>query len=157
MDYIKDTSFPIAIGYKRSSCEDIVQHVQCIFCQEEQPLDHENSFIVMILVNRSSLFQTGNEKSENLLPSFNDSSLCINVSSCGHIAHSNCWDKHYRSVKERASISIFSAYRQNSFDVSMSEYLCPLCNSLCNSVLPLLPSIVESPSSKYVLQYITLS
>ncbi|XP_065661798.1 E3 ubiquitin-protein ligase UBR2 isoform X2 [Hydra vulgaris] len=143
ISYIEDISLPIAIGYKRSHSEENIQQAQCILCQEEQLLDNENSFIVMVFVNESSVFHFQNKRSENLQPSFCDNSACINVSSCGHIAHGKCWDKYYTS-RFSTSASTFFSNRLNTIDVSKTEFLCPLCNSLCNSVLPLLPRIVES-------------
>lgn len=36
-------------------------------------------------------------------------------------------------------------FRQNlSFDIDKSEYLCPLCEALCNTALPLLPSVTTT-------------
>ncbi|KAG0729139.1 E3 ubiquitin-protein ligase UBR2 [Chionoecetes opilio] len=36
----------------------------------------------------------------------------------------------------------FLRYRQNlSFDIEKSEYLCPLCEALCNTALPLMPGV----------------
>lgn len=31
-----------------------------------------------------------------------------------------------------------------SFDIEKNEYLCPLCESLCNTALPLLPTVTSN-------------
>ncbi|KAK3890625.1 hypothetical protein Pcinc_005421 [Petrolisthes cinctipes] len=49
--------------------------------------------------------------------------------------------------------------KQNlSFDIEKSEYLCPLCESLCNTALPLLPSVTwAATTTKYTAKDITLA
>ena len=38
----------------------------------------------------------------------------------------------------------FHRFRQNlSIDIEKYEFLCPLCESLCNSALPLLPTVMS--------------
>jgi E3 ubiquitin-protein ligase UBR2 len=62
----------------------------------------------------------------------------INTSSCGHVMHEACWKKHvetYRSPENRRNI------RMMAFNVKRKEYLCPLCDTIGNTVLPIFPDL----------------
>ena len=66
------------------------------------------------------------------------------VSTCGHAMHFSCYQKFF-SILERKEQE-----RNNSFgirglniDVSDGEFLCPICERLSNTVLPLLSSVTQ--------------
>lgn len=54
--------------------------------------------------------------------------------SCGHQMHSGCYKTFHRSVLERADA-------QNNLDSDgmKCDFLCPLCKTLCNFVVPVIP------------------
>lgn len=146
----KDSSFPIAISSKHTSFESSCMNALCILCQEEQSIDcFDNCFVVTSFISRSSVL-TGNtyktrtsdqhehQRRERLTPEMSRPNM-VNISSCGHIVHIQCWWKYFASVKERESLPYFQRLSRSCVDVALTEYLCPLCNSLCNTVLPLLP------------------
>lgn len=135
---------PVAIGVKHSKVEALTSTAQCIFChQKEEELDTEHSFVVTCFVHNSMFLTAKTMKPRTeILPELNYATR-LSVSSCGHILHSHCWEKYYNLVKEKEGISFLQHRRRSCIDTSLSEYLCPLCNALCNTVLPLLPKAEE--------------
>lgn len=135
---------PVAIGVKHSKVEALTSTAQCIFChQKEEELDTEHSFVVTCFVHNSMFLTAKTMKPRTeILPELNHATR-LSVSSCGHILHSHCWEKYYNLVKEKEGISFLQHRRRSCIDTSLSEYLCPLCNALCNTVLPLLPKAEE--------------
>ena len=135
----EDLSHPVAVGSRHSAVDNSCMSVLCILCQEEQTIDGENFFVVTSFVHKSNIIDKTSEKNrDQIIPELSKSNM-VNVSSCGHIVHIQCWEKYYTSVKERESLPYFQRRPRSCIDISQTEYLCPLCNSLCNSVLPLLP------------------
>ncbi|XP_071444389.1 E3 ubiquitin-protein ligase UBR2 isoform X2 [Hetaerina americana] len=62
------------------------------------------------------------------------------TSTCGHVMHADCWQKYYDSVLQRENRRPHRLRQPASFDVENKEFLCPLCECLSNTVLPLVPS-----------------
>ncbi|CAG9128754.1 unnamed protein product [Plutella xylostella] len=61
------------------------------------------------------------------------------VSSCGHALHAACWTKYLATVHDKENRRPYRLRQPAAFDVGKREYLCPLCERLCNTALPLLP------------------
>lgn len=60
------------------------------------------------------------------------------ASTCGHLMHTECFEVYCHSVEQRHAQQIA---RNHPEDLSRSEYVCPLCKSLGNVILPVpLPS-----------------
>ncbi|UKJ89760.2 hypothetical protein MACJ_003014 [Theileria orientalis] len=62
------------------------------------------------------------------------------ISSCGHIAHTSCINEHRNVQGDIASFSIYGIHR------SSTEFLCPMCKTLCNFTLNMVP---DSKMKKY--------
>lgn len=79
----------------------------------------------------------------------------VHVQTCGHHLHLDCLNSYLQSLR--------SQQRQHNLLPEKSEYLCPLCRQLANSVLPLSPQLGDKaqmvrsrPSSmSHVLDEIT--
>lgn len=144
--YLSNHLTVIGPGTSSPEANDII--VVCMLCQEEESIEvHTNPFVVTcflqksnLLMNRQSLTENGDNKVEPVLNNISS----LNISSCGHVIHHKCWDKYYSSVKEREIGDFFHRRQRTCIDVKAHEYLCPLCNSLCNTVLPLLPRLQDT-------------
>lgn len=142
----EDSSYPVAIGNKKSSVEDEALSILCILCQDKEPIGGENFFVATSFINRSRLAETCSEEGNaQFMPELTKPNM-LNVSSCGHVVHIQCWEKYYSSVSESDTL-LFQRRLKSNIDSSQDEYLCPLCKSLCNSVLPLLPRVSYNVSS----------
>ncbi|XP_078001009.1 E3 ubiquitin-protein ligase UBR2-like [Glandiceps talaboti] len=139
---------PIAVGANRSKpLEQGVSKCTCILCQEDQEVTLDGRAMVLAaLVQRSTVLSKTRGKnitdSENFDPMFMPPDLYCgtHISTCGHIMHWDCWQRFFESVvaKEQRRPLRFRAHL--SFDVDKNEFLCPLCESLSNAVIPLLPN-----------------
>uniref|UniRef100_A0A2K6EIX3 E3 ubiquitin-protein ligase n=1 Tax=Propithecus coquereli TaxID=379532 RepID=A0A2K6EIX3_PROCO len=74
---------------------------------------------------------------ETLDPLFMDPDLAYGTytGSCGHVMHAVCWQKYFEAVQ----LSSQQRIHVDLFDLESGEYLCPLCKSLCNTVIPIIP------------------
>ncbi|XP_047998255.1 LOW QUALITY PROTEIN: E3 ubiquitin-protein ligase UBR1 [Leguminivora glycinivorella] len=101
----------------------------CIMCQEEARVDLTAEPLVLVsFACGSAVLPVAAEQPR------------AHVSVCGHALHAACATNYVRGVFER---EIRRPYRQRQpagFDVEKKEYLCPLCERLCNTSLPLLPA-----------------
>ncbi|XP_069939421.1 E3 ubiquitin-protein ligase UBR2 isoform X2 [Cherax quadricarinatus] len=130
----------------------------CILCHQEDVVcggdgSTGRPMVLGALIQRSTVLSRNRtrhlDQPENhdplLLPA--DLHWGAHTSSCGHAMHAQCWQKYFDDVltKERRRPYRF---RQNlSFDIEKLEYLCPLCEALCNTALPLLPSVTSTAAS----------
>ncbi|KAF9914580.1 hypothetical protein BX616_007995 [Lobosporangium transversale] len=57
------------------------------------------------------------------------------TSSCGHLMHISCFDTYVRSLQQRHEAQ---HNRNHPEDPSQREYMCPLCKSLGNLLLPII-------------------
>eukprot|EP00096_Caligus_rogercresseyi_P014842 TRINITY_DN7322_c0_g1_i1.p1 TRINITY_DN7322_c0_g1~~TRINITY_DN7322_c0_g1_i1.p1 ORF type:complete len:907 (+),score=218.63 TRINITY_DN7322_c0_g1_i1:342-2723(+) len=140
----------VASGPSRGVPRTLDKVFTCILCQEKQKLFSQSSggsdALIMASFIQKSAVLCGDPGSNSRRPSkcFQDylpSDLSIGpaVSSCGHTMHAKCYQKFFSIL-----ISKEQERRHRRFvnyDVSHNEYLCPICERLSNSVLPVYPPI----------------
>lgn len=68
------------------------------------------------------------------------SSTGIHASGCGHLMHMSCFQTYCRSLQARQILQPSRCHPEN---IERQEYICPLCKSLGNVLLPV---TVDSPS-----------
>ncbi|KAL8590352.1 hypothetical protein ACOMHN_006468 [Nucella lapillus] len=139
----------VALGHGQSTSKvSSTLTVTCILCQEEENVSHTSRAMVLaafvqmstVLSENRSKQLTNGEQYDPLLMSadlFNGT----HTSSCGHSMHHECWQRFFQNIvnKERRRPIRF---RQNSsYDVDKMEYLCPLCEGLSNTVIPIIPHL----------------
>ncbi|CAG8598717.1 10072_t:CDS:10 [Funneliformis mosseae] len=56
------------------------------------------------------------------------------ASTCGHLMHVKCFDTYFASLEQRHSLQLA---RNHPEDVKRKEFMCPLCKSLGNILLPI--------------------
>ncbi|CAM9192647.1 unnamed protein product [Ascophyllum nodosum] len=62
----------------------------------------------------------------------------LHIGLCGHAVHFACWDTYFASLVER-SISRQTFDGRMSVDVNRSEFFCPLCKNLSNTLIAHIP------------------
>ncbi|XP_049878281.1 E3 ubiquitin-protein ligase UBR1 isoform X3 [Pectinophora gossypiella] len=120
----------------------------CIMCQEEARVEIKSEPLVLVafaqhstVLNRARQGGLGRVPADWLeawLPA--GVGAQPHVSSCGHALHARCWRKYVDSVLDKENRRPYRLRQPAAFDVEKKEYLCPLCERLCNTALPLLPS-----------------
>lgn len=60
----------------------------------------------------------------------------IHVRLCGHSVHHTCWKSYHESQFQRAITGGHHRHALNAVDVTKNEFLCPLCKSISNVLIP---------------------
>ncbi|KIS71625.1 uncharacterized protein UMAG_00067 [Mycosarcoma maydis] len=86
-------------------------------------------------MGRSGLPQNAKARQGPAYGSFpqEDHRLGFFASACGHLMHLHCFETYCRSVEQRHTQQIA---RNHPEDLHRSEFICPLCKSLGNVILP---------------------
>lgn len=116
----------------------------CILCQEDQTKDDSTMVFATYVINTTVLSQvhpidpdlSNKFVSNGMLPR---NLLCGPVvTSCGHVMHAKCYQTMFDNlVKQHREEALTRA----NYNVNHHEYLCPICQRLSNTVLPLSPPI----------------
>jgi hypothetical protein len=131
----------------------------CILCQATEVLGTPESrhMVMASLVQQSTVLCRFREKLTRPLLDDDETcppmptakeSLCLShnigpaphVNSCGHKMHAECFNKYYENAVQKESRRSFRRLTP-PFDVEKEEFMCPLCNNLSNSVLPIIQSL----------------
>uniref|UniRef100_A0A4W4FMA3 E3 ubiquitin-protein ligase n=1 Tax=Electrophorus electricus TaxID=8005 RepID=A0A4W4FMA3_ELEEL len=130
------------------------QVVTCILCQEEQEIRADGRAMVLAAFVQRSTVMSKNRKRpphdpESYDPIFMhpDLSFGTHTGSCGHIMHSHCWQRYFEAVQAKEQRRQQRLRVHTSYDVENGEFLCPLCECLSNTVIPLLPLTKTSCSN----------
>ena len=146
-DELNDQKPPVALGSQQHGKHFEVESHICILCREEQELTPTGPCMVYAaFVQRSTVLSKNHERKINnsedtiealLMPA--DLYFGAHVSTCGHVMHSDCWQKFFESVLTKERRRPLRYGRHVSFDVDKNEFLCPFCECLSNAVIPLIP------------------
>ncbi|XP_058984354.1 E3 ubiquitin-protein ligase UBR1 isoform X3 [Musca domestica] len=142
MEWQDDNCLEGAVAYNSTACLGVERRLQqpeeekynCILCFEEATVSKEGPTLV---------YPAFVQKSKVLKPESNYP-FSIHTSSCGHVMHVNCWQEYYNN-EESKEIRRPRRHPLQVFPSTPStEFQCPYCRCLSNTVLPLTP-----PLSKY--------
>uniref|UniRef100_A0A8B9FID4 E3 ubiquitin-protein ligase n=1 Tax=Amazona collaria TaxID=241587 RepID=A0A8B9FID4_9PSIT len=131
----------IALGPKRGPSVAEKEVLTCILCQEEQEVKLESAAMVLSACVQKSTALTQNrsriiELSGDPLFMHPDLPCGTHTGSCGHVMHAACWQKYFEAMQLNFRQRL---HVEQIFDLENGEYLCPLCKSLCNTVIPIVP------------------
>ena len=162
-DMLKEEKPVVCIGPNQTPKTELVKkRYQCILCQEDEEVAVNKAPMVLCCYVSNSKVLSKNradiiEDFDKFDPLFQKSVLNIGISttSCGHVMHSGCWQKYVDTVKLAESRR---HARYHGFSIKRNEFLCPLCETIGNSVLPLFPDIREftQPASSLAQELINL-
>uniref|UniRef100_A0A7N5ZZ28 E3 ubiquitin-protein ligase n=1 Tax=Anabas testudineus TaxID=64144 RepID=A0A7N5ZZ28_ANATE len=134
----------VCVGPRRVGGAQRHQLVTCILCQEEQELrGHGRAMVLAAFVQRSTVLSKNRHRNlpdpEHHDPLFMhpDLSQGIHTTSCGHIMHATCWQRYFEAVQFKEQRRQQRLRGHTSYDVENGEFLCPLCECLSNTVIPL--------------------
>uniref|UniRef100_A0A671L762 E3 ubiquitin-protein ligase n=1 Tax=Sinocyclocheilus anshuiensis TaxID=1608454 RepID=A0A671L762_9TELE len=121
------------------------QVVTCILCQEEQEIRTDGKAMVLAaFVQRSTVMSKNRKRPPHNPDKYDplfmhpDLSFGTHTGSCGHIMHSHCWQRYFEAVQAKEQRRQQRLRVHTSYDVENGEFLCPLCECLSNTVIPLL-------------------
>ena len=134
----------VALGHYQTSrlCEKKTD--TCILCQEDQMVTASGPAMVLAaFVQQSTVSCQNRENTVEPDPLYLSANLGASphTRTCGHVMHARCWQKYFEIVLNKENRRPYRLRQPSSFDVEKQEYLCPLCECLSNTVLPLLPAL----------------
>uniref|UniRef100_A0A8D2J7Y9 E3 ubiquitin-protein ligase n=1 Tax=Varanus komodoensis TaxID=61221 RepID=A0A8D2J7Y9_VARKO len=154
----------IALGPKRGPSVAEKEMLTCILCQEEQEARLEHAAMVLsacvqkstaLTQHRGKILELSGDKIDPLFMN-PDLSCGTHTGSCGHVMHASCWQKYFEAIQLN---SRQHHHVEQVFDLENGEYLCPLCKSLCNTVIPIIPlqtHKINSEDADMVAQLLSL-
>ncbi|PIK60202.1 putative E3 ubiquitin-protein ligase UBR2-like [Apostichopus japonicus] len=131
------------------------QTVTCILCQEEERISFSGKAMVYsTFVQRSSVLSNSREKYvptsvlDSFEPLFNgwDVFYGVHARTCGHVMHAACWQGFFETLVHRERRRVTRFRGELNYDISKNQFLCPLCETLSNTVLPILPPLATDDS-----------
>ncbi|KAM8946628.1 E3 ubiquitin-protein ligase UBR2 isoform 2-T2 [Pelodytes ibericus] len=139
-------SKPLALGPHQSKFAEERQLLTCILCQEEQAFKVDSKAMVLAaFIQRSTVFSKNRSKAvadpehHDPLIMHPDLACGTHTGSCGHIMHAHCWQRYFDAVQAKEQRRQQRLRVHTSYDVENGEFLCPLCECLSNTVIPILP------------------
>uniref|UniRef100_A0A8C9SSU5 E3 ubiquitin-protein ligase n=1 Tax=Scleropages formosus TaxID=113540 RepID=A0A8C9SSU5_SCLFO len=138
----------VCVGPRRSRPSEKRLVVTCILCQEEQEVREDGRAMVLAAFVQRSTVMSKNQRYDPLFM-HPDLSFGTHTGSCGHIMHSHCWQRYFEAVQAKEQRRQQRLRVHTSYDVENGEFLCPLCECLSNTVIPLLPLTRGSKSSDH--------
>ncbi|BAM42023.1 uncharacterized protein TOT_040000399 [Theileria orientalis strain Shintoku] len=126
---------------------DTEESILCILCKQKMESESEMSCLCFISSNNvlrrcSSSNGLSNDRRTNY-GVYAKSSIPLKssiISSCGHVAHTRCINEHRNMQEDVENFSIYGIHRAST------EFLCPMCKTLCNYTLNMIP---DSKIQKY--------
>uniref|UniRef100_A0A7N6BZ26 E3 ubiquitin-protein ligase n=1 Tax=Anabas testudineus TaxID=64144 RepID=A0A7N6BZ26_ANATE len=152
----------VAVGPQRGSTPAEKEVLTCILCQEEQEvLTQAPAMVLTACVQRSTVLTQCRGKiptykeDGTTYPLFMPPELAVgtHTGSCGHVMHATCWQKYFEAVQNTTRNRL---HAELIVDLENGEYLCPLCKSLCNTVIPLIPLEPIIENAEIIGQHLTL-
>ena len=141
----------VAVGNQKSEPQYDDKKMTCILCQEEHLAwsgEGKEVLVMASYVTKSAVFSqfdTQKYKDSNSYCSnsqiHSEFGCCPSISSCGHVMHAKCYQQFFDSLVTKARDNLFRQIL--NYDVDSQEYLCPICERLCNNVLPVLPPVTK--------------
>ncbi|XP_038072010.1 E3 ubiquitin-protein ligase UBR2-like isoform X2 [Patiria miniata] len=139
----------VALGPSHSEpLLDETSKVTCILCMEESEIRVDgDSLVLPMFVQRSTVLAQARNKDlgnpDELDPLFVSAQLTwgVHANTCGHIMHADCWQGYFESLVIKEQRRTFRFRNNLSYDLTRHQYLCPLCKTIGNTVIPLIPPL----------------
>lgn len=155
----ESVEFPIAVGPCQTTHTCTDPTYTCILCQEEQTIKMDAPAMVYgAFIQKSSVLKNEfNSPIQKEIPRDNyylPTTLSPSpfTSICGHVMHSTCWEKYFLNISTKESRRTYRIRQPISFDIEKQEFLCPLCESLNNSILPVLQPLTNILSPMPIIE-----
>ncbi|KAE9251665.1 hypothetical protein PF004_g2349 [Phytophthora fragariae] len=114
--------------------------VECAMCHS---VDSENSFMCYVgfaqcspVLSRLNGGSHGQFLSTPMDEMHVGEDIPVHVRLCGHSVHHKCWESYHTSQFQRAITGGHHRHALNAVDVTKKEFLCPLCKSISNVLIP---------------------
>uniref|UniRef100_A0A3B3CH11 E3 ubiquitin-protein ligase n=1 Tax=Oryzias melastigma TaxID=30732 RepID=A0A3B3CH11_ORYME len=123
----------VCVGPRRVGGSERRQQVICILCQEEQEVTGVGQAMVLAAFVQRSTVLSRNRHWRDPPP------VATSCTPAAGRARSLCSSRYFEAVQLKEQRRQQRLRGHNSYDVENGEFLCPLCECLSNTVIPLLP------------------
>ncbi|CAG9856266.1 unnamed protein product [Phyllotreta striolata] len=140
---------PIALGPSQTPRSVEEKTYTCILCQEEETITPNGPTMVLAAFVQQATVLCQHKTNETLMDVSKHDPLYLHAnlgpapytSTCGHVMHCGCWRGFFETLMIKEHRRPYRLRHPASFDVDKQEFLCPLCECLSNTVLPLIPPL----------------
>ncbi|XP_054727034.1 E3 ubiquitin-protein ligase UBR1 [Anastrepha obliqua] len=122
------------LGVERRLQQPEEQSFKCILCFEDCTVSKDGPTLVYSAFVQKS----------KVLPPDAKYAYSVHTSSCGHVMHVDCWQEYYNNEESKEQRRPHRSRQPFPQTPQSTEFQCPYCRCLSNSVLPL-----SAPLSKY--------
>uniref|UniRef100_A0A8C4R8F1 E3 ubiquitin-protein ligase n=1 Tax=Eptatretus burgeri TaxID=7764 RepID=A0A8C4R8F1_EPTBU len=138
-------SGPAALGTGVTKRRNGQRVMCCILCQEEQETSPTATAMVLAAFVQRSTVMAGTRAraaldsgafDQLLMPA--DVPCGTHTTSCGHVMHAHCWQSFFEAVQAKEQRRQHRLRAHTSYDIDNGEFLCPLCQCISNTVIPIL-------------------
>ena len=135
----------------------------CILCLEQHNINAFDRFLLLgAFVQKSTvLSQNRSRKSwmysststfiqeqlKNICMIESDLNYGPHMNTCTHYMHSDCFQKYIEMIHLQERRRATGRHLRFSYDINKGEFLCPLCECLCNIAIPIVPQTVVRKGS----------
>lgn len=158
-DVTTSETIPVAFGVKQTAAYPPPEMAQftCILCHELHDTKAPERYLLQAGYIQKSTVLSKNRKRRDweakcstvFVPSDHNYGPFINT--CTHYMHHDCFDKYLEMVGLNDRRRMGRQGRNASFDINRGEFLCPLCECLCNLTIPVMaPRAPIKPGSLVV-------
>ncbi|CAH0490107.1 unnamed protein product [Peronospora farinosa] len=130
----------VEMGGSGDIMDDDALVVECAMCHS---MNSENSFMCYVGFAQCSpaLSRLNGGSHDQFLSTPMDEmhvgeDIPVHVRLCGHSVHQKCWESYHTSQFQRAITGGHHRHALNAVDVTKKEFLCPLCKSISNVLIP---------------------
>lgn len=155
---------PVAVGISQCRVQSPLSYSEdyiCILCLEKYDMkldgskEYENRFLLLSAFVQNSTVLSQNRSSDkssymNACFVSADHKVGLYINTCTHYMHNDCFEKFFDTTALTEQRRSTNRYARISFDVTKQEFLCPLCECLCNIVIPVTPNLNKKIRSSSV-------
>ncbi|RLN72156.1 hypothetical protein BBJ28_00024551 [Nothophytophthora sp. Chile5] len=130
----------VDMGGSEAAMSDDVPLPECAMCHS---VDSESSFMCYVgfaqcspVLSRLNGGSYGRFLSTPMDEMHVGEDVPVHVRLCGHSVHHTCWESYHASQFQRAITGGHHRHALNAVDVTKKEFLCPLCKSISNVLIP---------------------
>ncbi|KAH9420663.1 E3 ubiquitin-protein ligase ubr1 [Dermatophagoides pteronyssinus] len=125
----------------------------CILCLEDQDINANNGRCLLlagfiqqstVLSKNRSISTWKDTENINFMLTRSDHNFGPFINTCTHYMHNDCFDKYFETTMMNERRRNPHRYPRVTYDLEKREFLCPLCGTLSNLTIPIMPSLNQS-------------
>ncbi|KAH9526728.1 E3 ubiquitin-protein ligase ubr1, variant 2 [Dermatophagoides farinae] len=146
----------VAFGARRTTYNNRIMNSDdvftCILCLESQDVNTNNGRYLLlagfiqqstVLSKNRSMPTWKDTENINCMLTRSDHNFCPFINTCTHYMHNDCFEKYFETTMLNERRRSAHRYPRVTYDLHKREFLCPLCETLSNVTIPIMPSLAQ--------------